>query len=109
MICKSLRDYGIQRDLDVHLMTDQDKTDRMIEQFAEAGASYISIHPEGSKDISRSVHRIKSAGLRAGLVLNPKTSIDSCKHLFSQIDMLVLMAVEPGNAGQTFQRSVLQV
>jgi ribulose-phosphate 3-epimerase len=100
MVCKALRNYGIEAPVDVHLMVEP--VDDLIGQFADAGASYITFHPEASKHIDRSLQLIKQAGCKAGLVLNPATPIEIVKHVLPQLDMLLLMSVNPGFGGQKF-------
>ncbi len=100
MICKALRDYGISAPIDVHLMVQP--VDALIEQFAEAGASYITFHPEATKHLDRSVALVKSTGAKGGVVLNPATPLSVVEHILPQIDMLLLMSVNPGFGGQSF-------
>jgi ribulose-phosphate 3-epimerase len=100
MVCKALRKYGIEAPIDVHLMVDP--VDDLIGQFADAGASYITFHPEASKHIDRSLQLIKQAGCKSGLVLNPATPLEVVKHVLPQLDMLLLMSVNPGFGGQKF-------
>ncbi len=100
MVCKALRNYGIEAPIDVHLMVDP--VDDLIGQFADAGASYITFHPEASKHIDRSLQLIKQAGCKSGLVLNPATPLEVVKHVLPQLDMLLLMSVNPGFGGQKF-------
>ena len=100
MVCKALRDFGITAPIDVHLMVDP--VDDLIVQFADAGASIITFHPEASRHIDRSIQLIKQAGCKAGLVLNPATPIDVIRHVLPQLDMLLLMSVNPGFGGQKF-------
>ncbi|BFM17812.1 ribulose-phosphate 3-epimerase [Maricurvus nonylphenolicus] len=100
MVCKALRNYGIEAPIDVHLMVEP--VDDLIGQFADAGASYITFHPEASKHIDRSLQLIKQAGCKSGLVLNPATPIEVVKHVLPQLDMLLLMSVNPGFGGQKF-------
>lgn len=100
MVCRALRNYGIEAPVDVHLMVEP--VDDLIGQFADAGASYITFHPEASKHIDRSLQLIKQAGCKAGLVLNPATPIEIVKHVLPQLDMLLLMSVNPGFGGQKF-------
>ncbi len=100
MVCKALRNYGIEAPIDVHLMVDP--VDDLIGQFADAGASYITFHPEASKHIDRSLQLIKQAGCKAGLVLNPATPLEVVKHVLPLLDMLLLMSVNPGFGGQKF-------
>ncbi len=100
MVCTALRKFGIEAPIDVHLMVEP--VDSLIEQFIDAGASYITFHPEASKHIDRSLQIIKNAGCKAGLVLNPATPVDVVKHVLPQLDMLLLMSVNPGFGGQKF-------
>ena len=100
MVCKALRDYGITAPIDVHLMVSP--VDRIIGDFAEAGASYITFHPEASKHVDRSLQLIKDAGCQAGLVFNPATPLDAASYVMDKIDMLLLMSVNPGFGGQSF-------
>jgi ribulose-phosphate 3-epimerase len=100
MVCKALRKYGISAPIDVHLMVEP--VDDLIVQFADAGATYISFHPEASRHIDRSLQLIKDKGCKAGLVLNPASNIDQIKHVMDKLDMLLLMSVNPGFGGQTF-------
>ncbi|MCV6613926.1 MAG: ribulose-phosphate 3-epimerase [Cellvibrionaceae bacterium] len=100
MVCKALRDYGITAPIDVHLMVEP--VDDLIAMFAEAGAEYITFHPEASRHVDRSVQLIKQAGCKAGLVLNPATTVESVRHVLPQLDMLLLMSVNPGFGGQKF-------
>lgn len=105
MICKALRKYGITAPIDVHLMIEP--VDAMIEQFAEAGADYITFHPEASRHVDRSLQLIKSLGCKAGLVLNPATNLDAVKYVMDKLDMILLMSVNPGYGGQKFIPSTL--
>ena len=100
MVCKALRDYGITAPIDVHLMVSP--VDRIIGDFAEAGASYITYHPEASVHVDRSLQLIKVAGCQAGLVFNPATPLDAASYVMDKIDMLLLMSVNPGFGGQSF-------
>ncbi len=100
MVCTALRKFGIDAPIDVHLMVEP--VDSLIEQFIDAGATYITFHPEASKHIDRSLQIIKNAGCKAGLVLNPATPVDVVKHVLAQLDMLLLMSVNPGFGGQKF-------
>jgi len=100
MVCKALRNYGITAPIDVHLMVEP--VDDLIGQFADAGASIITFHPEASRHVDRSVQLIKQAGCEAGLVLNPATTLDSVRHVLPSLDMLLLMSVNPGFGGQKF-------
>lgn len=100
MVCKALRKYGITAPIDVHLMVEQ--VDDLIVQFADAGATYISFHPEASRHVDRSLQLIKDKGCKAGLVLNPASNIEQIKHVMDKLDMLLLMSVNPGFGGQKF-------
>jgi ribulose-phosphate 3-epimerase len=100
MVCKALRDYGITAPIDVHLMVKP--VDRMIEMFAEAGASIITFHPEASEHIDRSLQLIKSFGCQAGLVFNPATPLHTLEHVMDKLDVILLMSVNPGYGGQSF-------
>jgi len=100
MVCKALRQYGITAPIDVHLMVDP--VDDLIEKFAEAGATYITFHPEASRHVDRSLQLIQNAGCKAGLVLNPATGLEPIRHVMDRLDMLLLMSVNPGFGGQKF-------
>lgn len=100
MVCKALRNYGVTAPIDVHLMVKP--VDRIIGDFIEAGASFITFHPEASEHIDRSLQLIRSAGLKAGLVLNPATSPECLKYVMDKLDMVLLMSVNPGFGGQKF-------
>ena len=105
MVCKALRNYGVTAPIDVHLMVEP--VDDLIVQFIDAGASYITFHPEASKHLDRSLELIRSAGVKCGLVLNPGTPIASVEHILHKLDMLLLMSVNPGFGGQSFIPYVL--
>ena len=100
MVCKALIDYGITAPIDVHLMVKP--VDSMIEQFAAAGASIITFHPEASMHVDRSLALIKSFNCKAGVVLNPATPIEMLKHVMDKLDVILLMSVNPGFGGQSF-------
>ena len=100
MVCKALRNYGVTADIDVHLMVEP--VDTMIQDFADAGASYITFHPEASKHVDRSLTLIRSLGCKSGLVLTPSTSLETCKYVLDKIDIILLMSVNPGFGGQSF-------
>lgn len=99
-ICGALKNYGIQAPIDVHLMVKP--VDRLIGDFIEAGADYITFHPEASEHIDRSLSLIKEAGVKAGLVFNPATSLSICEHVMDKLDMILIMSVNPGFGGQKF-------
>ena len=105
MVCKALRDYGITAPIDVHLMVSP--VDQLIGDFAKAGASYITFHPEASNHVDRSLQLIKDAGCKAGLVFNPATPLDALSHVMDKLDMILLMSVNPGFGGQSFIPSTL--
>ena len=98
MVCSALRKYGITAPIDVHLMVKP--VDRVIGDFIEAGASYITFHPEASEHIDRSLQLIKQGGCKAGLVFNPATPLDVLKYVLDKVDMVLLMSVNPGFGGQ---------
>lgn len=100
MVCKALRKHGVTAPIDVHLMVSP--VDRMIGDFAEAGASFITFHPEASDHIDRSLQLIKNAGCKAGLVFNPATPLHHLEHVMDHLDMVLLMSVNPGFGGQSF-------
>lgn len=105
MVCEALRNYGIKKTIDVHLMVEP--VDSMIQAFIKAGADMISFHPEASKHIDRSLAQIKEAGLKAGLVLNPATSINVIEYVLDKLDFVLVMSVNPGFGGQKFIPSIL--
>ena len=105
VLVKALRDYGIEAPLDVHLMIKP--VDRIIPEFAAAGATYITFHPEASEHIDRSLQLIHDQGCKTGLVFNPATPLDYLKHVLDKIDMILLMSVNPGFGGQQFITSSL--
>ena len=105
MICKSLRDHGVVAPIDVHLMVTP--VDEMIRMFADAGANYITFHPEASQHVDRSLQLIRDLGCKAGLVINPATGLDVAQWVMDKMDMLVLMSVNPGFGGQKFIPSTL--
>jgi len=106
MVCKALREYGITAPIDVHLMVSP--VDRLIGDFAKAGASFITFHPEASNHVDRSLQLIRDQGCKAGLVLNPATSLDCLKYVMDRLDMILVMSVNPGFGGQKFIPSALQ-
>lgn len=106
MVCKALRDYGITAPIDVHLMVQP--VDDLIRMFADAGATYITFHPEASAHIDRSLQLVRELGCKSGLVLNPATSLEQARWAVDKIDMLLLMSVNPGFGGQKFITSTLE-
>ena len=104
IVVKALRDFGIQAPLDVHLMIDP--VDRIIPEFAEAGADYITFHPEASENIDHTLNLIRQCKCKPGLVFNPGTPIDILEGLLDKIDIVLLMSVNPGFGGQSFIESV---
>lgn len=105
LVCEALRKYGISVPIDVHLMVQP--VDSLIENFADCGATYITFHPEASEDIDRSIQLIKKNKCKAGLVLNPASPLSLLENFWEKLDMIVLMSVNPGFAGQDFIPSVL--
>ncbi|MAK43888.1 ribulose-phosphate 3-epimerase [Spongiibacter sp.] len=105
MVCKALRNHGIKAPIDVHLMVSP--VDRLIGDFAEAGASIITFHPDASTHVDRSLQMIRDAGCKAGLVLNPAVGPDVLKYVMDKLDMVLLMSVNPGFGGQKFIPSTL--
>lgn len=104
-ICAALRNYGITAPIDVHLMTRP--VDSMIDQFADAGASLISFHPEASDHVDRSLQLIKKRGCQAGVVLNPATPLSVLDYIWDKLDLILVMSVNPGFGGQSFIPSAL--
>lgn len=100
MICKALKDHGVKAPIDVHLMVEP--VDDMIRQFAEAGADYISFHPEATKHLHRSIALTKELGCKVGLVLNPGSSLSLIEEVIEELDLILLMSVNPGFGGQSF-------
>lgn len=105
MLCSALRNYGITAPIDVHLMVEP--VDALIPQFAKAGASIITFHPEASKHIDRSLQLIREQGCQAGLVFNPATPLSYLEHVMDKVDVILLMSVNPGFGGQSFIPSTL--
>ncbi len=105
VICAALRKHGVTAPIDVHLMVKP--VDRLIGDFAAAGASYITFHPEASEHIDRSLQLIRDSGCKAGLVFNPATPLDLLRYVMDKLDMVLVMSVNPGFAGQSFIRSSL--
>ena len=100
LVCKSLVNYGVKKPIDVHLMTTP--VDELINQFADAGASMISFHPEATKHIDRSIELIKSKNCKAGIALNPASPLSLLDHVLDKIDFVLIMSVNPGFGGQKF-------
>ena len=105
MVCKALRNHGVTAPIDVHLMVQP--VDDLIRMFADAGASYITFHPEASQHVDRSLQLVRDLGCKAGLVLNPATNLDAVNWVMDKMDMLLLMSVNPGFGGQKFIPSTL--
>jgi len=105
MVCKALRDHGVTAPIDVHLMVSP--VDEMIRMFADAGADYITFHPEASTHVDRSLQLIRDLGCKAGLVINPATGLNTAQWVMDKMDMLVLMSVNPGFGGQKFIPSTI--
>ncbi|MGB0224828.1 MULTISPECIES: ribulose-phosphate 3-epimerase [unclassified Marinobacterium] len=100
MVCKALVNHGIQAPIDVHLMVKP--VDRLIGDFIDAGASYITFHPEASEHIDRSLQMVRDGGCKSGLVFNPATPLHYLDHVMDKVDMILLMSVNPGFGGQKF-------
>jgi len=100
LVCEALRKHGITADIDVHLMVKP--VDRIIPDFAKAGATYITFHPEASEHIDRSLSLVRESGCKSGLVFNPATPLDYLKYVMDKVDMVLLMSVNPGFGGQKF-------
>jgi len=100
LVCDALRKHGVTAEIDVHLMVKP--VDRIIPDFAAAGASYITFHPEASEHIDRTLQLIRGEGCKSGLVFNPGTSLDCLKYVMDKVDMILLMSVNPGFGGQSF-------
>ena len=100
VVCRALRDFGITAPIDVHLMVEP--VDSLIPAFAEAGASYITFHPEASEHVDRTLQLIRDHGCHSGLVFNPATPLGLAEHVMDKLDMILIMSVNPGFGGQTF-------
>ncbi len=105
VVCEALRKHGVTAPIDVHLMIEP--VDRIVPDFAKAGASLISFHPEASRHVHRTIQLIKSQGCQAGLVFNPATSLDVLDYVLEDLDLVLLMSVNPGFGGQAFIPSAL--
>jgi len=106
LVCEALRKHGISADIDVHLMVKP--VDRIIPDFARAGASYITFHPEASEHVDRTLQLIRNEGCKGGLVFNPATSLSWLEHVMDKIDMVLIMSVNPGFGGQSFIPEALE-
>jgi ribulose-phosphate 3-epimerase len=105
MVCSALRKHGVTAPIDVHLMVEP--VDALVGMFADAGATYITFHPDASTHVDRTLQLIKNAGCKAGLVFNPAASLEPLKYVMDKIDMVLLMSVNPGFGGQSFIPSTL--
>ena len=105
LVCEALRKHGVTAEIDVHLMVKP--VDRIIGDFAKAGASYITFHPEASEHIDRSLQLVRDSGCKSGLVFNPATPLHHLQHVMDKVDMILLMSVNPGFGGQSFIPSAL--
>jgi ribulose-phosphate 3-epimerase len=105
LVCDALRKHGVTADIDVHLMVKP--VDALVPEFAKAGATYITFHPEASEHIDRTLQLIRDSGCKPGLVFNPATPLDALKWVIDKVDMVLLMSVNPGFGGQSFIRYVL--
>jgi len=106
LVCEALRKFGLKAPIDVHLMVRP--VDKLIIDFAKAGATYISFHPEASDHVDRSLDLIRSHGCKAGLALNPATTLHALDHIMDKLDMILIMSVNPGFGGQQFIPAVLK-
>ena len=105
LVCEALRKHGVTAPIDVHLMVEP--VDRIVPDFAKAGASLISFHPEACRHVHRTIQLIKASGCQAGLVLNPATPVDMLDYVLDELDLVLLMSVNPGFGGQSFIPSAL--
>jgi len=105
VVCEALRKHGVKAPIDVHLMVKP--VDRIVPDFAKAGASYITFHPEASEHVDRTLALIRDHGCKAGLVFNPATPLDYMRFVMDKLDMVLIMSVNPGFAGQSFIRESL--
>jgi len=105
LVCKALRKHGVKAPIDVHLMVEP--VDRIVPEFAEAGATWISFHPEASRHVDRTIQLIRDSGCRPGIVLNPSTPLDWLDYTLGSVDLVLLMSVNPGFGGQRFIESAV--
>ena len=105
LVCEALRKHGVTAEIDVHLMVDP--VDRIIPDFADAGATYITFHPDATTHIDRSLQLVRECGCKSGLVFNPAEPLDSLKYVMDKVDLIMLMSVNPGFGGQSFIPSTL--
>jgi ribulose-phosphate 3-epimerase len=105
LVCEALRKHGVTAPIDVHLMVKP--VDRIIPDFAKAGATYITFHPEATEHIDRSLQLVRDSGCKSGLVFNPATPLDHLRYVMDKVDMILLMSVNPGFGGQKFIASSL--
>ncbi len=105
LVCRALREHGIEAPIDVHLMVEP--VDRLVPDFAAAGASWITFHPEASRHLDRTLSLIREHGCQAGLVFNPATPLTFLDHVIDKLDVVLLMSVNPGYGGQSFIPSAL--
>ncbi|TVO76694.1 ribulose-phosphate 3-epimerase [Sedimenticola selenatireducens] len=106
LVCEALRKHGVTADIDVHMMVKP--VDRIIPDFAKAGATYITFHPEGSEHVDRSLQLIRDHGCKSGLVFNPATPLSHLDYVLDKIDMILIMSVNPGFGGQSFIPAALE-
>ena len=107
MVCSALRKHGVTAPIDVHLMVQP--VDALVGMFADAGATYITFHPDASTHMDRTLQLIKNAGCKAGLVFNPASSLEPLKYVMDKVDMVLLMSVNPGFGGQSFILSLIHI
>jgi ribulose-phosphate 3-epimerase len=105
LVCEALRKHGVKTPIDVHLMVKP--VDRIVPDFAAAGATYVSFHPEATEHVDRTLQLIRERGCKSGLVFNPATPLDWLEHVLDKVDLVLLMSVNPGFGGQQFIESVL--
>jgi ribulose-phosphate 3-epimerase len=106
LVCQALRKHGVTAPIDVHLMVKP--VDRIVPDFAKAGATYITFHPEASEHVDRTLQLIRNEGCKSGLVFNPATSLSYLEYVLDKVDMVLLMSVNPGFGGQSFIPSALE-